>query len=77
MVGDNAKAALRSFVERVENLNEEIDALTADRKEVFDEAKVSGFDPKTLRKVIALRRNPPDAQAQALVDLYVAALEGE
>lgn len=76
MVGDNARAELRSFVERIERLDEEIGALTDDRKEVFAEAKNAGFDTKTLRKLIALRRMDDEdrLKAAALMDLYAAAL---
>lgn len=67
---------LRAFVERVERLEEEKAALADDIKEVFAEAKAQGFDVKTLRKVIALRKK--DAQErqeeEALLDTYLAAL---
>lgn len=59
--GANAKAAaqdrLTGFVERIENLQTQIDDARADQKEVYAEAKECGFDTKTLRKVISIRRN--------------------
>lgn len=76
MVGDNARAMLRGYVERIEALNEEIAGLTGDRKEVFYEAKNAGFDAKTLRKLITLRKMADEdrTHTQALVDLYMDAL---
>jgi uncharacterized protein (UPF0335 family) len=67
---------LASFVERIERLNGEKEALTADIKEVFEEAKGNGFDTKIMRKVIALRKlDPTDRQEQdALLDMYRQAL---
>ena len=67
---------LRAFVERIERLEEEKAALTSDVREVFAEAKSSGFDPKILRQIVRLRKmDRNDYQEQeALLDLYKAAL---
>jgi uncharacterized protein (UPF0335 family) len=51
-----AKEQLKSFVQRIERLNEEREALSADIREVFSEAKGSGFDTKIMRQVIRLRK---------------------
>ena len=54
---DNAAAEqLRSFVERIERLEEEKATLAADVKDVYSEAKSIGFEPKIMRKLIALRK---------------------
>lgn len=76
IVGDNAKSQLVSFAERIERLEEEKAALAADIKEVYGEAKGTGFDPATLRKAIRLRKQDPASrkEAEALLDLYMAAL---
>ena len=76
MVGDNAAGQLLGFVQRVERMNEEIEGLTEDRKEIFEEAKGFGYDVKTLRKVIALRKMDPDKREQdeAMLDTYMAAI---
>ncbi len=58
---ENAKAQVRSIVERIENLNEQKDAIAADIKEVLSEAKGNGFDTKAIRKIVALRKKD-DAQ---------------
>ncbi|MBV9539566.1 MAG: DUF2312 domain-containing protein [Acidisphaera sp.] len=55
-VGGIAADRLRSFVERIERLEEEKRALASDIKDVFAEAKGAGFDIKILRKLISLRR---------------------
>lgn len=71
-----AKERLRSFVERVERLEEEMKALSDDRKEVYAEAKGEGFDVKTMREVIRLRKmDKADLQErEAMLDLYKSAL---
>ncbi len=75
-VGGVAVERLRSFIERIEQLEEEKAALSADIKEVYAEAKSDGFDPKTMRQVIRLRKmEPADRQEmEALLDTYRAAL---
>lgn len=72
-----AKDALKSYVNRIERLNEERDALNADIKEVFAEAKGTGFCTKTMRTVIRKRRmDKADFQeAEAMEDLYLTALD--
>ena len=71
-----AVGQLRSLIERVERLEEEKAALTLDIREVFAEAKGEGFDVKTLRQVIKIRKmEKADRQEQeALLDLYLSAL---
>ncbi len=71
-----AQAQLRSVVERIERLEEEKAAISADIKEVYAEAKGNGFDPKILRKVIRLRKVDPSErdEEQALLDVYMHAL---
>ncbi len=75
-VGGIAAERLRALVERIERLEEEKAALSADIREVYGEAKSSGFDVKTLRQVVRLRKlDHADRQEQeALLDLYKRAL---
>lgn len=72
------KDHLKSFVDRIERLVEEREALSADIREVYSEAKGSGFDTKTLRQVIAKRKldKATYQEQEALFDLYWLALEG-
>jgi uncharacterized protein (UPF0335 family) len=71
-----AKEHLRSFVERIERLEEEKKALADDIREVYSEAKGTGFDTKVMRQVIRLRKlESADRQEQeAMLDLYLSAL---
>lgn len=71
-----AQGQLRSFVERIERLEEEKAALAADIKEVYAEAKGNGFDTKTLRKVISLRKKDTAErqEEEAMLELYLHAL---
>lgn len=74
--GAVAQDRLRSFIERIERLEEEKAALMADIREVYAEAKTAGFDPKIMRKVVSLRRmDDNDRQEEGyLLDTYLAAL---
>ena len=74
--GAVAQDRLRSFIERIERLEEEKAALMADIREVYAEAKSAGFDPKTMRKVVSLRKmDDNDRQEEGyLLDTYLAAL---
>jgi len=74
--GGIAGDRLRSFVERIERLEEEKAALAADIREVYSEAKGTGFDVKIIRQVIRLRKlDVSDRQEQEeILDLYKRAL---
>lgn len=67
---------LRSFVERVERIEEEIKAGNDDKRDIFAEAKSQGFDVKALKTVIARRRKDPHEllEHDAIVETYWAAL---
>lgn len=71
-----ANDQLKAFVERIERLEEEKSALASDIKEIYSEAKGTGFDTKTMRKVIRLRKlDKADLQEQeAMLDLYMSHL---
>jgi uncharacterized protein (UPF0335 family) len=69
-------AQLRALVERIERLEEDKRAISDDIKDVFAEAKAGGFDVKTIRQVVRLRRQDPasrDEQRETL-QLYMSAL---
>ena len=72
-----AKDQLKAFVNRIERLNEEREALSADIKEVYAEAKGTGFDTKIMRQVIRMRKlDKADFQEQeAMLDLYLTAMD--
>lgn len=71
-----AAGQLRSIIERVERLEEEKKEVADQIKEVMAEAKANGFDTKTLRKVISLRKKNVEErqEEEAMLDLYLHAL---
>ena len=75
-VGGIAGERLRSFIERIERLEEERRTLGADIKEVYAEAKGAGFDAKIMRQIIRLRRMDKDDldEQETLLDVYKRAL---
>ena len=75
-VGGTAVERLRSFVERIERLEEERSALGADIREAFAEAKANGFDIKIMRNMLKLwKMETADRQEQDhLLELYKRAL---
>lgn len=68
---------LRSIVERIESVEEEIKALNDDKRDIYAEAKSNGFDVKALKTVIARRRKDPNEMQEhdSIVDLYLVELE--
>jgi uncharacterized protein (UPF0335 family) len=74
--GGVAGERLKSFIERIERLEEEKRALAADIKEVYSEAKGAGFDVKTIREIVKIRRMDEDDldEREALLDTYKRAL---
>lgn len=75
-VGGVAGKRLKSFFDRIERLEEERKGLSDDIKEVYAEAKGVGFDTKTMRKIMKLRKMNPDARREQdeLLELYKAAV---
>ena len=67
---------LKAFIERVERLEEEKKNVGDDIKEVFSEAKGSGYDTKIMRKIIALRKIDAAKrhEEEEILDLYLSAL---
>ena len=71
-----AAGQLRAFIERIERLEEEKQTIADDIKEVFAEAKGTGFDTKAMRTIIRLRKKDANErqEEEAILDLYKAAL---
>ena len=76
--GDNSLAAagLKSFVERLENLEEEKAGILADIKDIYGEAKAAGLDTLTVKRAIMARRKDPKVRKaeEELLRLYLKAL---
>jgi uncharacterized protein (UPF0335 family) len=75
-VGGIAGERLKSLIERIERLEEEKNALSEDIKEVYAEAKGTGFDPKIMRQIIRIRKRDKDDldEEETLLDVYKRAL---
>ena len=75
-VGGVAAVQLRSFVDRIERLEEEKKGIADDIKDLYSEAKGQGFDVKVLRKIISLRKKSKEdrQEEEELLELYKAAL---
>lgn len=76
MLGANAKEQLKALVERIERIEEEKAALSADIREIYAEAKSEGFDTKAIREIIRLRRQDEAKrrEREAVRDTYLHAL---
>ena len=74
--GSIAADELRLLIERIERLEEEKKAMADDIRDVYAEAKARGYDPKTMRTVVRLRKMDTNArqEAEAILDTYKAAL---
>ena len=77
MSSENVSAEqLRLFIERIETLEEEKKGMADDIKDVYAEAKGTGFDTKTMKAIVRLRKMEASArqEAEALLDVYKTAL---
>ena len=74
--GSIAADELRLLIERIERLEEEKKAIADDVKDVYGEAKARGYDTKTMRSIVRLRKMEKHVreEAEALLDTYKAAL---
>ena len=69
---------LRTIIERIEHVEEEIKELTEAKKEIYMEAKGNGFDVKILREVIRIRKQDlaERDEQESLLDIYLQAIKG-
>ena len=69
-------ARLKSFLERIERLEEEKKALSEDIRDIYSEAKATGFEPKIMRKIVSLRKTNLEKrrEEQELLALYMSAI---
>lgn len=76
VTGGVESTKLKSYIERVERLEEEKAGLASDVRDVFSEAKSNGFDTKTMRSIVKLRKMKANdrAEAEYMLDLYKRAL---
>ena len=71
-----AREQLKSIIERVERLEEEKQAIAGDIRDIYAEAKANGYDVKTLRKVVRLRKQEPQErqEQEEILTVYLHAL---
>ena len=71
-----ARDELKAFISRIERLEEEKKSLSDDIRDIFAEARGRGYDPKIMRKVIAIRKKDAHERAEedAVLDTYLVAL---
>lgn len=74
--GQVSGARLKSFIERIERLEEEKKALSENIRDVYAESKATGFEPKILRKIVSLRKASLEKrrEEQELLDMYMSAI---
>lgn len=74
--GNVAADQLRLFIERIERLEEEKKGIGDDIKDVYLEAKATGYDTKIMRQIVRLRKMPPHdrQEMEAILETYKAAL---
>lgn len=67
---------LKAFIERIEHMEEEKKALTTDIKEIYDETKAVGFEPKIIRKMVSIRKMEIEKRREesAILELYMVAV---
>lgn len=75
-INPSTAGQLKAIIERIERLEEEKRNIAADIKDVYAEAKGNGFDVKTLRKIVSLRRQEPAErhEQEELLEVYLRAI---
>lgn len=67
---------LRQYIERIERVEEELDAIKSDRKDVYSELKAVGYDAKTVRTIVRIRKMDKSKrdEEEMILDTYLSAL---
>lgn len=73
---NETKNQLMSFIERIERMEEEKAAVATDIKEIYSEAKNTGFETKIIRKIVSLRRKSKEErqEEEALLESYMSSI---
>lgn len=74
--GEVSGSRLKSFIERVERMEQERKAINEDIKDIYSEAKATGFEPKIMRKIVALRKQNLEKRREEseIMELYMSAI---
>lgn len=75
-ISDNSNGQLRSIIERIERIEEEVKSLNGDKREIYAEAKSNGYDPRAIRELIKERTQDQSkrGEIEAIKDTYRNAL---
>ena len=75
-ISDNSNGQLRSIIERIERIEEEVKSLNGDKREIYAEAKSNGYDPRAIRELIKERKQDQSkrGEIEAIKDIYRNAL---
>ena len=75
---DIAGGQLRTIVERIEHIEQEISELNEGKREIYQEAKSNGLDPKILREIVRLRKQDQKEREEheSLLEIYLRAING-
>jgi len=73
---NETKNQLMSYIERIERMEEEKAAVASDIKDIYTEAKSTGFEPKIIRKIVSLRRKSKEErqEEEALLETYMSSI---
>ena len=73
----NSEGHVRSLIERIEKLEEDKAAISGDIKEVYQEAKATGFDTKIMRLLVRLRKKTAEErlEEETLLEVYMSAMD--
>lgn len=76
VLNSTAAERLSGFINRIERVEVDLDALKEDRKEIYAELKGEGFDAKVVRRIVRLRKQDraKRQEEQAILDLYMSAI---
>lgn len=72
-----SRDALKAYIDRIERLEEDKKGVANDIKDIYTEAKATGYDTKIIRKIVSLRRKSKEErqEEEALLELYMQTLE--
>lgn len=75
-LNSETKNQLMSYIERIEKMEEEKAAVASDIKDIYTEAKSTGFEPKIIRKIVSLRRKSKEErqEEEALLETYMSSI---
>lgn len=76
MIQEQTAEQIRLFIERIERLEDDKKGIADDIRDVYSEAKATGYDPKIMRQIVKLRKMEPHhrQEFEAVLDTYKAAL---